>query len=125
MQGKEVKAYELRKKDDDALVAELTKYRKELASLRVSKVSAAPQVKLARIKLARKAIAKVLTVINEKRIHKARDTTKKHKYTPLDLRVKKTRAYRKRLTKHERSLKVPRVAKRNANFKARKFALAA
>ena len=46
-----VKAFELRKKEEKDLVEELTKFRKELAQLRVSKVSAAPQVKLARIRV--------------------------------------------------------------------------
>jgi hypothetical protein len=56
-----VKAHELRQKDEKALVDELTKFRvsflvfiflqKELSQLRVSKVSAAPQVKLARIRV--------------------------------------------------------------------------
>jgi len=74
--------------------------------------------------LVRKAIAKVLTVINEKRINKARDDTKKRR-TPLDLRMKKTRAFRKRLTKFELSRRTPRQQKREDNFRPRKFALAA
>jgi len=93
--------------------------------LRVSKVSAAPQVKLAKIKIARKAIAKVLTVINEKRRDKQREISKKKKYTPLDLRMRKTRAYRKRMTKHELKLRTPRVHKKLSNFRPRKYALAA
>jgi large subunit ribosomal protein L35e len=72
----------------------------------------------------RKAIAKVLTVINEKRINKARDDTKKTR-TPYDLRYKKTRAFRKRLTKFERTRKTLRQQKRENNFRPRKFALAA
>jgi large subunit ribosomal protein L35e len=47
----------------------------------------------------------VLTVINEKRIAAARETFKKSKYTPYDLRQKKTRAYRKKLTQHELGLR--------------------
>nr|AFR90236.1 L35 ribosomal protein [Sterkiella nova] len=97
---------------------------KELAQLRVSKVSAAPQVKLARIRIVRKAIAKVLTVINEKRRDQARVDHKK-KRIPADLRHKKTRAFRKRLTKHETTRKTVRQQKRDNNFKLRKFALAA
>ena len=71
----------------------------------------------------RKAIAKVLTVINEKRRNKARDETKKR--TPLDLRYKKTRAFRKRLTKDDLSRKTLRQQKKENNFRQRKFALAA
>ncbi len=72
----------------------------------------------------RKAIAKVLTVINEKRRNQARDDSKK-KRTPYDLRYKKTRAFRKRLTKNERSLRTVRQQKKENNFRARKFAIAA
>lgn len=46
-----VKAFELRKKSEAELLNDLEKYRKELSQLRVSKVSAAPQVKLAKIKV--------------------------------------------------------------------------
>ena len=73
----------------------------------------------------RKAIAKVLTVINEKRIQSARDTTKKKKYTPLDLRMKKTRAFRRRLTKDEISRKLVKTIKKEGNFRMRKYAVAA
>ena len=72
----------------------------------------------------RKAIAKVLTVINEKRRDQAREDHKK-KRTPLDLRFKKTRAFRKKLTKHERTRKTVRQQKKENNFKLRKYALAA
>ena len=76
------------------------------------------------IKVVRKAIAKVLTVINEKRRDQARVDHKK-KRTPLDLRYKKTRAFRKRLTKFETTRKTVRQQKRDSNFRPRKFALAA
>ena len=46
-----VKAHELRSKDETALVAELNKQRKDLAALRVSKVSSQPQVKLSKIRV--------------------------------------------------------------------------
>ena len=46
-----VKAHELRSKDESALVAELMQHRKELASLRVSKISSQPQVKLSKIRV--------------------------------------------------------------------------
>ena len=74
--------------------------------------------------MVRKAIAKVLTVINEKRITKARDDHKK-KRTPLDLRMKKTRAFRKRLTKFESTKRTLKQQKKDNNFRPRKFALAA
>ena len=63
-------------------------------------------------------------MINEKRITKARDDHKK-KRTPLDLRMKKTRAFRKRLTKFESTKKTLKQQKKDNNFRPRKFALAA
>lgn len=76
------------------------------------------------VQVVRKAIAKVLTVINEKRRDQAREDHKK-KRTPLDLRYKKTRAFRRRLTKYEETRKTVRQQKRESNFRLRKYALAA
>merc|ERR1719215_1129446 len=118
-----VKAHELRTKDEGALVEELTKHRKELAALRASKVSSQPQVKLSKIRQVRKAIAKVLTVLSEKRRASARLDTRKRKYTPKDLRSKQTRAFRRRLTKHEAARRTDKQQKKADNFKLRKFAL--
>merc|ERR1712242_535522 len=86
------------KYEEAKLVEELTQHRRELAQLRVSKVSSQPQVKLSKIKQVRKNIAKVLTVLSEKRIDAARTEFKKKRYTPVDLRQKKNRAFRRRLT---------------------------
>merc|ERR1711976_118658 len=61
------KAHELRGQEDSALITKLNTLREELVKLRTSKVSSGPQVKLARIRVVRKSIAKVLTVVNEKR----------------------------------------------------------
>ena len=46
-----IKAHDLRKRDETYCTSELTRARKELASLRVSKVSSQPQVKLSKIKV--------------------------------------------------------------------------
>merc|ERR1719389_1320735 len=110
-----VKAHELRNKDETACVEELQKHRKELASLRVSKVAAAPQVKLAKVRAVRKNIAKVLTVLNEKRRAAARDAFAKKKYTPYDLRAKKTRASRRKMSRHERTKQTLRAHKSASN----------
>lgn len=49
----------------------------------------------------RLGIAQVLTVISQTQKEKLREVYKKKKYLPLDLRPKKTRAIRRRLTKHQ------------------------
>merc|ERR1712178_306417 len=101
----------------------LMKLRAELVGLRTSKVSSAPQVKLARIRVVRKAVAKVLTVLNEKRRTVAKEAHSKKKYTPKDLRLKLSKAKRGGLTKHQKALRTLRSAKKLDNFKPRKFAV--
>lgn len=120
-----VKAHELRQKNEEQVLEELTKQRKELASLRVSKVSSQPQVKLSKIKQVRKSIAKCLTVLSEQRISAARANIGKHSKVPRDLRRKKTRAHRRHLTKDEASRQRSRAQKRAGLRKLRKYALAA
>jgi hypothetical protein len=55
-------------------------------------------------KVVRLSIAQVLTVISQKQKAILRDAYKNKKFLPLDLRPKKTRAIRRRLTKHQVSL---------------------
>ena len=50
---------------------------------------------------------------------------KNKKYLPLDMRAKKTRAIRRRLTKNEASLVTERQKKKNIHFAQRKYALKA
>jgi len=57
-------------------------------------------------KVVRLGIAQVLTVISQKQKEALREAYKKKKYLPLDLRPKKTRAIRRRLTKHQVCLSV-------------------
>jgi ribosomal protein L29 len=57
-----VKAHELRKKDEKALTDELTKQRKDLAALRVSKVSSQPQVKLSKIRVSNDLPPWIITI---------------------------------------------------------------
>ena len=47
------------------------------------------------------SIARVLTVISQKQKAALREAYKNKKFIPLDLRPKKTRAIRRRLTKHQ------------------------
>ncbi|WZZ42145.1 hypothetical protein YC2023_038404 [Brassica napus] len=55
-------------------------------------------------KVVRKSIAQVLTVTSQKQKSALREAYKNKKFIPLDLRSKKTRAIRRRLTKHQVSL---------------------
>merc|ERR1711991_431774 len=69
--------------------------------LRTTKVTGGSASKLSKIKVIRKSIARVNTVMSQKQ----RDTLRKHfgkKPLPLDLRAKKTRAIRRRLTQNQK-----------------------
>lgn len=52
-------------------------------------------------KVVRLSIAQVLTVISQKQKAALREVYKNKKFLPLDLRPKKTRAIRRKLTKHQ------------------------
>ncbi len=71
----------------------------------------------------RKAIAKVLTVINANQRAQLRLFYKGKKYLPLDLRPKQTRAIRRRLTKHESEKTLEKTKKRATHFPQRKYAI--
>merc|ERR1739841_87624 len=122
-----VKCYELRKqsKSKADLTKQLDELKTELANLRVAKVTGGAASKLSKIKVVRKNIARVLTVINETQKGALRQHFAGLKYAPLDLRVKKTRAIRRRLTQDEKGRQTGRQAKRDALFPLRKYAVKA
>ena len=72
----------------------------------------------------RKSIARVLTVMNQNVKANLREFYK-GKLTPLDLRVKKTRAIRRRLTKEQLNKKTLKQTKKDAHFPLRKYAIRA
>ncbi|KAJ8697856.1 60S ribosomal protein L35, L29 [Pleurotus ostreatus] len=124
MPGK-VKAYELQSKSKNDLTKQLTELKNELLTLRVQKIAGGSASKLTKINTVRKSIARVLTVINHKSRQNLREYYKDKKFLPLDLRPKKTRAIRRRLTKHEESLKTLKQKKKDQNFPIRKYAVKA
>ncbi|KAH9482646.1 60S ribosomal protein L35C [Psilocybe cubensis] len=120
-----VKAYELQSKSKNDLSKQLLELKNELLTLRVQKIAGGSASKLTKISAVRKSIARVLTVMNQKARQNLREYYKGKKFLPLDLRTKKTRAIRRRLTKHEASLKTLKQAKKDANFPIRKYAVKA
>ncbi|KAL3586688.1 hypothetical protein D5086_013555 [Populus alba] len=99
-----IKVHELREKSKTELLAQLKELKAELALLRVAKVTGGAPNKLSKIKVVRLSIAQVLTVISQKQKAALREAYKNKKFLPLDLRPKKTRAIRRRLTKHQEYL---------------------
>merc|ERR1711912_118390 len=93
-----IKVHELRQKNKTELMKQLEELKTELAALRVAKVTGGAASKLSKIKVVRKSIARVLTVINQTQKQQLRLFYKGKKYMPTDLRDKKTRAIRRKLT---------------------------
>eukprot|EP00828_Plagiopyla_frontata_P033942 TRINITY_DN440_c0_g1_i9.p2 TRINITY_DN440_c0_g1~~TRINITY_DN440_c0_g1_i9.p2 ORF type:complete len:148 (+),score=29.78 TRINITY_DN440_c0_g1_i9:166-609(+) len=123
MAEKKLRVFRLRTKTPEELTKQLEELKKELAQMRVAKVSGGTASKLGRIKILRKSIAKYLTVMNEQNLKKVREMYKGKKYKPLNIRHKKTRAIRRKLTKKQQNAEVLRVQKKKQNFPLRKFAL--
>ncbi|KAJ8480168.1 hypothetical protein OPV22_023895 [Ensete ventricosum] len=116
-----IKVHELRGKTKVELQNQLKDLKNELSLLRVAKVTGGAPNKLSKIKVVRLSIARVLTVISQKQKAALREVYKKKKLMPLDLRPKKTRAIRRRLTKHQESLKTEREKKKEMYFPMRKI----
>merc|ERR550514_1884038 len=118
-----VKAFELRGKSRDELLKQLEELKTELQQLRVAKVTGGAASKLSKIKVVRKSIARVLTVVNQKKTDAVRAAFKGKKYAPLDLRVKKTRSIRQRLTRDQANAKTEMQQKKEKRFPLRKYAV--
>ena len=137
MDPKKNRPFRLRTRTLEDLQTSLTEHRKELTNLRISKVTSAVASKIAKIKVIRKGIARLLTIINEKRranfkktfssraeIKKFNDENKTSftlNRKPKLLRPRKTRAMRRALTQHQEEKKLLKIVKRERAFPERKF----
>lgn len=120
-----VKTRDLRGKKREDLVKQLDELKQELANLRVVQVTGGTAPKLSKIRVFRKNIARVLTVIHQTQKDNLRKLYKGKKYVPKDLRPKKTRALRKNLTKKERSIKTLKEIRKARNYPRRVYAVKA
>merc|ERR1711928_194558 len=120
-----IKCSELRNKKKEELTKQLDDLETELAQLRVAKVTGGAASKLSKIRVVRKSIARVYIVMHQKQKENLRKLCRSKKYKPLDLRPKKTRAMRKALTPHEKSLKTSKELRKMRAFPQRKFAVKA
>ena len=109
----------------EELLKQLDNLKVELSQLRVVKVTGGAASKFSKIRIVRKSIARVLTVINQTQKENLRKFYKGKKYKPLDLRPKKTRAMRRRLTKHEEKLKTKKQQRKERLYPLRKYAVKA
>merc|ERR1739845_240834 len=122
---RKLRAAELRNEDKAALEKRLVEFRQELATLQVAKVTSGGPSKLGKIHSVRKNIAKVLTVINQARKAELQKFYRGKNVRPVDLKPRKTRALRKRLNKHEESLKSLKTVRREQRTAMKNFALKA
>ncbi|KAI8608898.1 60S ribosomal protein L35, partial [Chytriomyces sp. MP71] len=119
-----VRAYELRTKNKAELAKDLEDLKTELASLRVKQHSSSSGNQQQQ-QQRQSAIARVNTVISQVQREQLRLFYKGAKFVPLDLRVKKTRAIRRRLTNFEKAQKTVKAQKKARHFPQRKYAIKA
>merc|ERR1712032_438615 len=100
-----LKVSDLRTKSKQELENQLRDLKNELALLRVAKVTGGAPNKLSKIKVVRLSIARVLTVMSHSKRAALQKAYEGKAHKPLDLRVKKTRAIRKALTKEQANKK--------------------
>jgi large subunit ribosomal protein L35e len=125
MQMSKVKAHELKTKSKTTLLKQLDELKTELQQLRVAQVTSGTAAKLSKISVVKKNIARVLTVINASQRAHVRKFYEGKKYKPLDLRTKKTRAIRRKLTPFESSQQTLKQRKKAINFPAIPYAVKA
>eukprot|EP00210_Caulerpa_lentillifera_P008157 g7790.t1 len=126
------KAHELRLKSRTELLTLLDELKRELAGLRVAKVTGGAPNKLSKISIVRKAIHRVMTVYREQQklqlVKSYRDKLAKHPekkiHLPLDLRPKLTRAKRRQLTLEQKKKKTNRMQRKHYP-RLRKYAIKA
>ena len=115
MNPKDIRAFRLRNKTIEDLQNTLDEHRKELSDLRVNKVASGVASKLAKLRVVRKAIARILTIMNERRRKDLKESFKTRKgirayneanktsfslnKVPKELRPRLTRTLRKKINK--------------------------
>ena len=141
MDPKNLRAKKLRENDEDTLRQNLKDLQKELQELRISKVASGVASKLAKIRVVRKAIARILTILNEKQRNSIKSAFRNRKdirayneangtkfltsHTPKELKPRLTRALRRRLTKKQKGRKLLKTVKKEWNYPQRVYALKA
>lgn len=115
----------MRLKTKADLEKEAENLRIELGQLRVAKVTGGPASKLSKIREVRKSIARVLTVLTAQKRGALKEHYEGKRYKPIDLRPKKTRAIRRRMTKEQINKKTLRQQKKARAFPMRKYAVKA
>jgi len=119
------KVADIRTKGKNDLLKQLKETKNELSQLRVAKQSNAAASRVGKIRVLRKNVARILTVLSQKERDAVRTLyqTKKASATPKNLRRKLTKRRRQALTKKEKSIKTRQAVKRATKYPLRKFAV--
>merc|ERR1712146_137407 len=120
-----IKAKDLRAKNDADLRVELKNAKAKLQELRVEKVANGNATKLSEIKPTLRNVARILTILNQRRKTAMRKKYTQAKYKPLDLRPKLTRELRRVACQSTLRAETKRATIKRQNFPQRKFAVKA
>ncbi len=121
-----IKIRDVRAKNKEELIKAVNDAKQELLNLRVAKASKnAAASKIGKIRVVRKNVARILTVLSQKSRDALKQTlsTKNPNKTPKTLRAKETKRRRQALSRKEKGFKSARSIKRAAAFPQRKFAV--
>jgi large subunit ribosomal protein L35e len=115
----------MRNKSKSELLTQLESLKKDLSTLRTTQNKPdGKNARVARIGGIRKNIARVMTVMNQDTKSKLRaHYAAKGGPLPTDLRVKATRAIRRRLTPAQAAKVTTKQAKKDSNFPMRTYAV--
>eukprot|EP00699_Malawimonas_sp_californiana_P002079 EC716606.1.p2 GENE.EC716606.1~~EC716606.1.p2 ORF type:complete len:134 (+),score=31.00 EC716606.1:155-556(+) len=125
LRAAKIKAHELRTQSKADLLKQLEDLKKELSQLRVAQVTGGNAARLSKIRVVRKSIARVLTVINQTTKSQLRGHFAGKKWVPLDLRKKLTRSKRRALTRFQLAQKTSGQVKDRIHFPQLKYAVQA
>ncbi|VDL62361.1 unnamed protein product [Hymenolepis diminuta] len=120
-----VRASDLRTKSEAELLKQLGELKTELANQRLFRITRGTASKLRKIRVLRKSIARIYTIMNQSAKLQQRKAYRGKRYVPKELRPRKTRAIRRRLTKHERSIHSEKMLRKIRSYPARQFAILA
>ncbi|EZG67085.1 60S ribosomal protein L35 [Gregarina niphandrodes] len=125
VQNARLSTTEARAKSVAELQSELIQYKEALFKARVETHTKGNRSGWHLIRQNRKNVARVLTLIQEKRVAEVREALKGKKDIPKRLRPRLTHALRMKLTPRQEALKTKKEARKVATYKQRKFAVLA
>ena len=116
-----LKAKAIREMNATERVNKLKELKAELAKLRFDKVTGGAQNKVSRLRVCKKEIARLMTIMNTERTAQLKKYYAQAKYLPKQLRHKGTKKERRQLTAAQKNRLTVRAAKKAQHFPMRRF----